>query len=238
MALIVGAATVASAAAASAAQVPSRTIRIQACNGPTMAGPYVYNGPSRTRVHLGDVAARRLVSFDGLLLAPRGWRCHLTSASDGVTLIAYNPSAGFFATFDNPPRFEPEEAVMAYYATSGPHAAELACPLFPAASSYMPNPGTACGPASFPAPSRESRSRVGLDEVRFVDPPGVDGTGVPSGGRNTALGVVLFERKRVASTKTFTDLAATATCTVPKDLRFLCAPILSNVIEMAGIRPP
>jgi hypothetical protein len=205
--------------------VKPRTISVVACNGEIQGSKYIYRGPRTTSVRLSASDAGRLVSFNGLLLAPKGWHCDLTGGSDGSTLVAYNPSAGFFSDIG---AYKPREAVSAWFVTPGNHALFLACPFFPEAASQLHQQGLSCDSSFASTPTGESQTRIGTDEMKFVDPPGIDyGTGNPSGGPNTAVGFVLFDNVLYKGDQLAT--ASTATCTVSKRYRGLCPAIIGNI---------
>lgn len=205
--------------------VATRVVRVVACNGNVQGSPYRYRGPSRTRASLTKSEAARLVSFNGLLLAPAGWRCDLNGGSGGTTLVAYNPRAGFF---NSPFGYQPNEAVSAYYATTGNHALSHACAFFTLAASLYDELGLgSCGSGVDP-PVGEQRTQITAGEVRFVDPPHVGGTGNPSGGPNRAVGIELFEVRYDRSGRALQD-AATATCALAPARRHFCAGIFRNV---------
>jgi len=68
----------------------------------------------------------------------------------------------------------------------------------------------------------------------FLDPPGVNGTGEPSGGRNAATGAVFFPQPSGAAPSVN---VAKVTCTVPRSLVSLCPSIVSDLVGRARLRP-
>jgi hypothetical protein len=203
-----------------------RTIPVVPCNGDIQGIPYKYTGPSKTRIRLSATDAAQLVSFNEQMLAPRGWRCDLLGGSNGDTLEAYNPTAGFFLSGIG--EYRPQEAVSAYYATPGNHALDQACPYFPQAAALHKQLTYPCGYAD-PTPLGEAQTRRTPDELDFSDPPHITelGTGDPSGGRNRAIGLELFDA--VYHRGSYEPYAATGTCTLAARDRHLCTAILSYV---------
>ncbi len=173
-------------------------------------------------MRLSEADAQQLVSFNEQMLAPRGWKCDLIGGSDGDTLEAYDPSAGFFPSGLG--QYRPQEAVSAYYATPGNHALELACPYFPQAVPLLKQGGLQC-PYIDSTPYGEAQTHRTPDELDFSDPPAItSGTGSPSGGKNRAIGLELFD-----SVYNQAPYAATGTCTLAPADRHMCAPILAYV---------
>ena len=61
------------------------------------------------------------------------------------------------------------------------------------------------------------------DEIGFLDPPGLKGTGFPSGGNNPANGVVLY--RFMSGTG---GTSAIETCTLPTSDHSLCTAVLND----------
>lgn len=204
-------------------------IAVSACNGEIQGTKYTYRGPRFTTVRLTMADASALVSFNGVLLAPRGWQCDLTGGSDGDYLEAYNPRSGFFLSMSAIGTYEPEEAVSDYFATPGTHALVQACPFFSLAARQLKQTGLGGCATSPDPPIGERRTQVNPDEVDFADPPGIhEATGNPSGGRNSAIGTELFDL-HYDKAGSATQNAATATCTLAPARRHYCAAVLRNV---------
>lgn len=204
-----------------------RTVPVAACNGEIQGNPFHYKGPSHVQVRVTSADAGRLASYNGVMLAPRGWRCNLVGGSGGDTLKAYNPAAGIFPS--DAGGYQPQEAISASFVTTGNHALFQACPFFPVAVSEMKKLGFDCG-ASNPTPTGETQTHVSADEMDFSDPPGViEGTGDPSGGRYKAIGIELFDSFYDAKAGGAVENASTATCTLAPNHRHFCAAILRGV---------
>ena len=205
--------------------IESRSVPTAACNGEIQGMPYHYKGPTQVKMRLSAADAAHLVAFNGVLLAPRGWKCNVIGGSDGDWLKAHNPTAGFFPVDS---AYQPQEAVSAYYATTGNHALDQACPYFPLAASEHKQLAYPCDGVD-PMPQGEQQTRVGPDELDFVDPSGVAGTGNPSGGRYKAIGIELFDSFYDAKAGGAVENASTATCTLSPRHRHYCAAILRAV---------
>ena len=140
-----------------------------------------------------------------LVLAPARWRCSGLIGADG--------SAGMRIT-----RGERTISVQAVPYTSGVGASE-ACPLF--ADARPPAP---C--AQHPPP-QEVITRLSATEVAFEDPPGVRGTGQPSGGSLPANGVMLFNPS--PSSGFFYE----ETCVLPQSQHGECTLLLNDALRRA-----
>jgi hypothetical protein len=97
--------------------------------------------------------------------------------------------------------------------------------VFGAVCAYVPDAplvrtGGVCQHA---VPPGEVITHANATLARFEDPAGVHGTGRPSGGANSAMGLVMIE------SDINTDW--TSTCTLPDPERDLCTTILSDVID-------
>jgi hypothetical protein len=204
-----------------------RTVPVAPCNGQIQGNPFRYTGPLHVQVRVTAADAGQLAAYNGVMLAPRGWHCNLVGGSGGDTLKAYNPSAGIFPS--NAGGYEPQEAVSAYFATTGNHALYQACAYFPLAVTELKKLGFDCT-ASNPTPTGETQTRVSADEMDFTDPPGViEGTGDPSGGRYKAIGLELFDSFYDAAKGGAVENASTATCTLSPSHRHFCAAILRGI---------
>ncbi len=196
------------------------------CNGNIQGAQYKYRGPRTTKARLTAADAADLISFNGVLLVPRGWKCNLNGGSGGATLVAYNPRSDFFQSGGG---YQPQEAISTYGATPGNHALYQACAFFSSAASRMKQLGLGDCDSSLDPPVGEQRTQMSLGEVDFVDPPGVSGTGNPSGGRNRAIGIELFDERYDNRLKAAIAYAATATCTLAPARRHYCSAILRDV---------
>jgi len=178
-------------------------------------------------------AARLRFYSDGyvVVLAPSGWTCTGLEAADGGQSLSVFPTgeldplsaagvatdaAGVTARFD--------------YTGHGPGAA-LVCGLFPASAAARFADQTG-GCTKIPA--RELVRHPSRDVATFLDPPGVSGSGEPSGDTNPASGAVLFPQ---LTPEPGSVNVAKITCTAAKPLAALCPAILNDFVTRARARP-
>jgi hypothetical protein len=169
-------------------------------------------------VTVGRALSAGLVAYTNtelFLIAPRGLRCSGTVAADGGTQVIawaaghpkpglHSPGVGFTLTVDP--------------ACAGCRADD-ACPFFTAFAKEL---GFPCG-AGVPAGEHVVRPSAAL--ALFEDPPGVRGSGWPSGGRYPANGVVgLFGKGADAA-------VYRATCTLPVADHAVCTQSLDETIS-------
>lgn len=216
-----------SAARPPLAAKPAAHLPVIAC--PTTHGDatqYTARFPPRVATRLAPALAQQLAYFTddqrvlAPILAPRGWHCHAFDYVDGGAKIRVAPVGA------------PPDSVVAVVAEAD-HACvscswELICALIPdAASKLHYNP--------YNCPSRVDAEQVTWikgspsdtkdidDVVGFIDPPGVKGTGSPSGGVVAARGLVMYRAHPGAG-----KFAAIETCALAAVNRTLCDAILSD----------
>jgi hypothetical protein len=149
------------------------------------------------------------------VVAPSSWQC---TALDGVaglsTLVVYPPGQS------RPPWGDVAVVHQGIVASQtggcGGCSLETACSLFSAARHrYLVTYGVSCQHAEA---RKELVARVSPSLTRFIDPPGVAGTGQPSGGGDAAYGAMLWHPRRgVLDTR-----AWLITCTLPALDHDLC----------------
>jgi len=183
--------------------------------------------PSRLPVALPAATVRRLSFYsDGFVvaLAPRGWRCQGLEAADGGQSLSVFP-----ARQTNPlsgqhlPSTAAGVTVLLDYTGHGP-GAQLVCGLFPGTKAASLAASTGGCP---PVPSGEQVQHPTPDVATFVDPPGVHGSGNPSGGVNTATGVVVFPQ---LTPEPGSVNVAKTTCTLPAGTSALCQAIVGDFV--------
>ena len=153
------------------------------------------------------------------LLAPRGFHCSGTVAADGGTeVIAWAPhspkpvaqhSRGAALTLNIDP------------ACAGCRAAD-ACPFFTAFARQLGFPCTSGVPAG------EKVSHPSRTLALFEDPPGVAGSGWPSGGPDPASGVVGLNGSPAAHASVYRS-----TCTLPQADHAICTDSLIATVGPA-----
>ncbi len=156
-----------------------------------------------------------------VLLGPRGWKCRAGMGIDGTQQIGLTPpdfeKAAWFAEAGDP-------VVMA---TIVPACAgcisSMICAFFPqeevaqAYARYEVCPDVAEG---------ERVSYTSRSTVTFVDPAGVKGTGVGSGGSLTSMGAVVYRGREQGSRQ--------LSCTLPGEIAHLCPGIVGGTLAMGG----
>jgi len=156
------------------------------------------------------------------LLGPKGWHCEGAVGADGSTSMTITPPGQAAPTGSPLPGYQ---AVTAY--TGGGCVgciATMACGLFPEAWKLFDTPGSSCPTTS---PARELITRPIPRSAIFEDPPGVAGTGDPSGGRYRALGLLVFDPGTGGSGTDFPS-ALKITCTLPDAMAQVCDEIVEG----------
>jgi len=174
-----------------------------------------------------DVAAQ--VSYYGngtlTLLGPKDWQCAAAVGVDGSARMTITPP-GQHAPSGSPSL--DEEAVTA---SSGGACvgcvASMACGLFPEAWNLFAQPGLSC-PTRLPIGEQVTRPRP--RSAVFADPPGVAGTGEPSGGRYRAFGFLVFDPGTAAGgTGQLAPSALKVTCTLPDAMAQICDELVEGI---------
>ena len=159
------------------------------------------------------------------VLGPTGWTCTATVGADGSTKVGvYPPGQGD----PNSQPFQTSSAQAVLGSQSGGCegcAVTQASPLFVTAASDCAAQfqGNVCSTK----PSAESVEQIGNGVVGFLDPPGVAGSGNPSGGPYPANGVMTYHTSNF--TRSYVD-----TCTLPSSDHALCTAILNNFVQSYG----
>jgi hypothetical protein len=174
------------------------------------------------------------------ILAPRGWDCRVTIGADGSTEIAVYPPG---AAVPSPTAATATAEGVVASSTSACQGCTYTavCMFVPAAGQQLGFAGTGLACAKRPPGeqvtylkgSPDGNGRTANDEISFLDPPGLNGTGVPSGGNNPANGVVLY-RFTLGSGGT----SATETCTLPAPDHALCTAVLNDLATRSWMVGP
>jgi hypothetical protein len=165
-------------------------------------------------------STRGLVAYtdtESYLVGPRGMRCSGGVGADGTSGIVVWPrgqarSPGIRARTDGL-TLELDAGCVGCQAGD-------ACPFFPAFARGLSFP---CGAG---VPSGETVVRLRPRVALFSDPPGVAGSGWPSGGPDPANGVVGIKGNEV--------LVYRSTCTLPARDHAICTTSLNDVISRYG----
>jgi hypothetical protein len=194
-------------------------VRISVVHCPTefgIAGKHP-GGPSTISVSAADSGLLAYSNTEIFLLGPRGLRCSGIVAADGGNSVEawaaghakpaeHSHGVGLTLTIDP--------------ACAGCRADD-ACPFFAAFASRL---GFPC---AFGVPPGEIHGRIGTEIATFEDPPGVAGSGWPSGGPYPANGVVGIGAG--------TDPPVfRSTCTLPPADHAICTESLNDVIARYG----
>ncbi len=209
----------------------AQTARISVVTCPTSFGlPDETMGPvpsTMTATVSPEVAAQVTFYANGMrtLLGPKGWHCEAAVGADGSSSMTITPPGQTTPT-DSP---SPDrQAVTAF--TGGACVgciATMACGLFPEAWKLFDDSGLAC-PTKTPA--GELVTRPMPRSAIFEDPPGVAGTGEPSGGRYRALGLMVFDPGTgAAGTDQDFPSVLQITCTLPDAMAQVCDEIVEGV---------
>jgi hypothetical protein len=200
---------------------------------PVVSCPTSYASPGATRPPIAttqtatitsSVAASVTFYSDGdlTILGPKGWQCAATVAADGSGRMAITPAGRPWPTGSAtpPPDLQAVTAVSAGACIDC--VARLACALFPEAGRLL---AAAC-PATLA--TQEIIRRPFPRSATFVDPPGVTGTGEPSGGQYRAQGLLVFSPGEPAGGGgSLQPSALKVTCTLEVSM----APICDEIVE-------
>lgn len=166
-----------------------------------------------------------------MLVGPlTGWMCTGIFGADGSGTLALTPAGTTFpidtGTTWHLAASSPTQAIVATESGGSPvEGTALVCPLFSAAqTTTQQDLGKSC-PAD---PAQEHVVKDSSAEAAFVDPPGVAGIGLPSGGQDPANGVALYQSKPTEAT------AYLATCTLPAAQQDLCTAVLNHFVATFG----
>jgi hypothetical protein len=205
-----------SAASASAATVP-----VFRCATTFGFPPGAIHLPRRLTVLGSDSSDAGLTAYTNTrqyLIGPSGLQCQAILAADQTAqiLLWTNPHAG-------PPRIHAHVPGLSleYDPDCTSCQAGLACPFFGAFARSLDLP---CRGGALPATERDERHGANL--VLFQDPPGVAGSGDPSGGPDPANGVVGIHGRSGAVFR--------ASCTLPASRHAACTTTLDDVIARYG----
>ena len=153
------------------------------------------------------------------LLAPASWTCRANFGADGSGGLVVYPKT------ESPPpesweaswHFQRSSGLIAISAIetggSSVQAAAQACGFFPAATKVTKQD---LGHGCVKRPKDETASATVNGAIEFVDPSGIAGTGRPSGGTNSALGVVTYSTSNSPGSYLFT-------CVLKKTEDNICA---------------
>lgn len=160
-------------------------------------------------------------SAGSVLVGPRNWKCRATMGVDGTQQIGLVP---------------PDSERAAWFAGAGDAAVlETIVPACAGCISSMicaffPQEEVAQAYAEYercPAvPEGEEVSYLSRSTVTFVDPAGVKGTGVGSGGSLASTGAVVYRGEEQGSRR--------LSCTLPGEIADLCPAVVGGTLALGG----
>lgn len=153
------------------------------------------------------------------ILGPRGWSCRATVGADQSVDIQVYPPGGSSRSPGEVDVRDDAPCVGCMYSD--------ACPLIPHVAAELRYVQLPC-PATRPAretvtwvTGSSAFSKAGDDIVSFTDPPGVHGTGTPSGGPYYTRGMLMFSWSPGTNSN-----VSVLNCALPDKDRALCTAIL------------
>lgn len=150
------------------------------------------------------------------VIAPKGWSCSASVGADGVGRLVVYPVG---SNASSPEAVEAGETSACLFCRL-----QQACRLFAAATTAM---SADYGESCPYKPALEVATPVRPGVMKFVDPAGVKGDGVPSGGRYVADGVMTFYLNNE-------DGSWLETCTLPDVMHPLCTLSLREFVALYG----
>ncbi|MGH8994732.1 MAG: protein kinase domain-containing protein [Acidimicrobiales bacterium] len=178
------------------------------------------------------------------VLAPSGWSCAAAVGADGsASLVAVPPDEASDLVHGHHHSIDPghenkltEAITLSDTGACAGCATTQACGLFgQAASTPAPagpgaeNSDNSNDPLSpkcdASPPAQEAVTRLSGSVVAFEDPPGLRGTGVPSGGVNPANGILTYSNGDTGAASYL------STCTLPENDHSLCTAVLNDVLK-------
>ncbi len=199
--------------------------------------PSIMPLPASITARVPNALATRLVSYGDtsglmMLLAPKGWSCTAAYGADGSGGLMIRPrgesvplkswGAGWSL-----PHWSQDEAITGIETGGSPvQAAGQSCAYFKAASAAIE---TALGHGCPSRPVSERVRQISSSIVGFEDPSGVNGRGIPSGGRDPANGIITYSSG-------VSPGSYLATCTLPAVQHSLCSAVLNEFSELYGKR--
>jgi hypothetical protein len=166
-------------------------------------------------------SVRGLVAYsnsDIVLIAPAGMECSGAVGADATTGLSIWPKGA-----RQPGPHDRGAGLTLWYDPDCTGCqAGIACPFFPRFAASLDFP------CSSGVPAGERTVSLGPRVTAFEDPPGVHGSGLPSGGPYAANGVVGIHSSG-GNTSVFR-----ATCTLPQSQHAVCTVSLNDTISRYG----
>jgi len=158
------------------------------------------------------------------LVAPIGWSCQAGVGADGSSNENVYPPGQSAPTVNNGSQPYQGEAITGGQSSACSECTlGQACPLFSAAAQqYQTEYGQTC---PFTPPAEEATHVYSANVIYFEDPPGVSGTGAPSGGPYPANGLMTYYTQAPSYEET---------CTLPDSEHSICTTILNQFLSQYG----
>jgi hypothetical protein len=218
---------------ASAAQPATTTVPLVECVTGAGAASSPKPLPATRQVSVPPGLAKQLAAYSDdqgemYVVAPRGWTCQASIGADGNAFIAAYPpgevGTSKFAVGNSWPKSAQAVTGDILPSCFACYVGQ-ACTFFPAAEKDLVRvygDQLTCAPL----PARQAILRVSPSVISFEDPPGVLGTGEPSGGTFPAQGVVTFKENTGGSAYG----SAMQTCTLPSREHALCTAVIGAFV--------
>jgi len=152
------------------------------------------------------------------LVAPNTWTCSGFRAEDGGSIFTAVPHGESAPPISSGMAFDqPATSRIVVFAEVANQSGiwSITCALFPSQRHEYP------GRCPYPVSRRESDARDGSDVVEFSDPPGVKGSGQPSGGAEPSVGAVVFRHSSTAK----------ITCVLPASEGDVCRVAVGTFVD-------
>jgi hypothetical protein len=216
------------------AQSASTTVPLVECVTSAGAASSPKPLPPTRQVSVVPGLAKQLAAYSDdqgemYVVAPRGWTCEATVGADGNDSIAAYPpgevGTSKFALGHSWPKSAQAVTGDILPSCFACYVGQ-ACTFFPAAEKDLVRVyGSQLTCAALP--TREGILRLSSSVISFNDPPGVLGTGEPSGGSFPALGVVTF-KENTGGTSFGSGMQ---TCTLPAREHALCTAVTDAFVS-------
>ena len=195
-------------------------------NPPALPSTYRATVPSNL---VNQLAAYTDQEGEMKVIAPTGWKCSSLLAEDGGSNLAVYPQGQTDPTANGASHYTGEAVVGTQSGACAGCMSFQATPLFAQAASECAS-NFAGSPSSCPAPfAGETVQSIGDGIAEFFDPPGVAGSGNPSGGPFPANGVATWHPSSTSVSPSYLE-----TCTLPQSQHALCTAVLDSFVLTYG----
>ena len=193
--------------------------------------------PASVPVSVPAAAAANLVVYADdngfmMMVGPKGWTCHAAYGADGSGGLLISPAGESVPSDPDGGWHLPVVVVGAGHRGlrgGGQHGAGGGARLPSFQRGGCRCTSRALGTRARPTRPAESVAGTGSTEAGFVDPAGVAGDGMPSGGTNPANGVMLYLPSGPGRSAGYL-----ATCTLPVAQHDVCTAVLNHFVSLYG----